>query len=167
MAEEKKAQPVAAKRVKDDVDPDNVKLSAERIEAIRAKARQIVAEERLKALEAMELEKALEDIRGKAGNVTGDPAEDEIVNITIDIGDEPFPLRINGRAFEHGKTYPVPRHQARTLQEMMFRVALHEHCITDKPLTAFFQRPRQTVVSARKGVRNAPLPAGAGTPGDA
>ena len=157
MAEEqKKTTPASAANPAEPLDPDNVKLSERRIKEIRAKAAQMVSEERLKALEAIELEKALEEIRGKAGLSTGDPVEDALVDITIDIGESTDRIVINGRAFMHGETYTVPRHQARSLMEIMWRTALHEHSITDKPLSALFQRKRQTVISARKGIINAP-----------
>src|SRR5258708_39054762 len=84
MADEKKA-PAAAKPAQA-LDPDNITLSAERLAAIREKARAIVAKERLEALEKMELDRALEDIRGKEGMRTGDPEEDRIVDITSATG---------------------------------------------------------------------------------
>lgn len=143
------------------LDPDNVTLSAERLKEIRAKAAQMVAEERLKALEKMELDKALEDIRGKAAMITGDPTEDRIVSITIDTGAgavgrshnglELNGIRINGREFTNGKTYDVPVHQARTLMEIMWRTALHEHNLTDKPLSEFYRKPRRTLIQGRQG----------------
>lgn len=163
MAEDKK---LAAKAPEAEVDPDNVTLSAERLAAIRAKAKKMVAEERLAALEKMELDRALEDIRGKAGMVTGDPVEDEIVNITIDLAVGAPDIKINGKAFVQGKTYPVPRHQARTLMEIMYRTALHEHNLTDKPMSEFYRKPRNTVLT-RRGAVNAPRPPGEGTPAGA
>lgn len=148
------------------LDPDNVALSAERLKEIRAKAAKIVAEERLKALEKMELDKALEEIRGKEGLRTGDPIEDEIVNLTIDLGVSAPDIKINGRAFVHGQTYPVPRHQARTLMEIMYRTALHEHHLTDKPLSEFYRKPRHTLLT-RRGAENAPRRPDEGSPAGA
>ena len=164
---DKKAPPAKADAP---IDPDNVTLSAERLAEIRAKAAKIVAEERLKALEKMELDKALEEIRGKEGLRTGDPEEDRIVSITIDTGAgavgrshnglELNGIRINGREFTNGKTYEVPVHQARTLMEIMYRTALHEHSITDKPMSEFYRKPRHTLIQGRRGqvvkVTNAP-----------
>src|SRR5229473_6627653 len=174
MADEKKAAPAKPadpsarahpSTSAQELDPDNITLSAERLAAIRAKARTIVAEERLAALEKMELNKALEDIRGKEGMRTGDPEEDRIVSITIDTGAgavgrshngmELNGIRINGREFTNGKTYPVPIHQARTLMEIMWRTALHEHNLTDKPLSEFYRKPRHTLLT-RRGATNAP-----------
>ncbi len=162
MADEKKAPPAKPAEA---LDPDNITLSAERLAAIREKARAIVAKERLEALEKMELDKALEDIRGKEGMRTGDPEEDRIVDITIDTGQgavgrshngtELNGIRINGREFTNGKPYPVPVHQARTLMEIMWRTALHEHNLTDKPLSEFYRRPRHTLLT-RRGAVNAP-----------
>src|SRR5258708_2089531 len=163
MADEKKA-PAAAKPAQA-LDPDNITLSAERLAAIREKARAIVAKERLEALGEVELRRALEDIRGKEGMRTGDPEEDRIVSITIDTGPgavgrshngmELNGIRINGREFTNGKTYDVPIHQARTLMEIMWRTALHEHNLTDKPLSEFYRKPRHTLLT-RRGAVNAP-----------
>jgi hypothetical protein len=143
------------------LDPDNVTLSAAKVAEIRAKAAQTVAEERLKALEKMEFDKALEEIRGKEGLRTGDPEEDRLVSITIDTGagavgrshngHELNGIRINGREFTNGKTYEVPIHQARSLMEIMYRTALHEHSLTDKPLSEFYRKPRHTLIQGRRG----------------
>jgi len=164
---DKKAAPEKPAEI---VDPDNVSLSAERLAAIKVEAAKIVAKERLAALEKMELNKALEEIRGKEGLRTGDPEEDRIVSITIDTGAgavgrshngaELNGIRINGREFTNGKTYEVPVHQARTLMEIMYRTALHEHSITDKPMSEFYRKPRHTLIQGRRGavvkVTNAP-----------
>jgi hypothetical protein len=171
MADEKKTAPAP----KEAIDPDNVTLGADKLAAIREKARAMVAKERLDALEKMALDKALEDIRGKAGNITGDPEEDRLVNLTIDTGagavgqssngQELNGIRLNGREFTNGKTYEVPIHQARTLMEIMYRTHLHEHSLTDKPLSEFYRKPRHTLLT-RRGAVNAPrrpdeMPAGA------
>lgn len=149
------------------VDPDNVTLSPEDLVRIRAKAAKMVAEERKRALEAQALEAALEEIRGKEGLVIGDPVEDEIVNITINLadgacgrspnGNELNGIRVNGREYQQGKTYPVQRHVARSLMEAMWRTWVHEHGITDKPWSDFYRKPRHTMVSARRGITNAPV----------
>src|SRR5260221_11741679 len=141
MADEKKA-PAAAKPAAA-LDPDNITLSADRLAAIREKARAIVAKERLEALEKMELDKALEDIRGKEGMRTGDPEEDRIVDITIDTGQgavgrshngtELNGIRINGREFTTGKPHPAPVPQAPPLMRSMRRTALPHPNLTAKP----------------------------------
>jgi hypothetical protein len=148
---DKKAPPA----VSNAADPDAPILSAEDIERIRAKARAQVAADRKKQAEAQLLAEELEKIRGKQGQLTGDPRLDELVNVMIDCGENTDRIVINGRPFFHGRQYMVPRHVADTLREIMWRTQLHEHSITDKPLSSFYQRARNTEVSNR-GVINAP-----------
>lgn len=151
MADDKKPAP----KVTEPVDPDNVTLSAADLERIRQKAKEMVAADRKKALEAAALAAALEEIRGKEGLLTGDPVEDEIVNLTIVLGVSSPDIKINGKSFLHGQTYPVPRHQARTLMDMMWQTEKHEHTLTDKPLSELYRKPRHTLLT-RRGATNAP-----------
>ena len=137
------------------IDPDNVTLSADDLARIRLKAKEMVAADRKKALEAAALAQALADIRGAEGLLTGDPVEDEIVNLTIDIGVSSEDIKINGKSFKQGQTYPMPRHQARSLMDIMWQTAKHEHSITDKPLSEFYRKPRHTLLT-RRGVTNPP-----------
>lgn len=134
----------------DDEDLDG-ELSAADHDRIRAKARKMVAADRRKALEARALEVELEALRGKAGQMTGDPQEDEIVSITIHLAENAPWIKINGKKFEEGVTYPVPRHVARSLMDIMWRAEVHEHSITDKPLTEFYRKPRHTAIQGRRG----------------
>lgn len=139
----------------EEIDLDAPLLSAEDIERIRAKARAQVAAERKKQAEAQLLAEELEKIRGKQGQLTGDPRLDELVNVMIDCGENTDRIVINGRPFFHGRQYTVPRHVAESLREIMWRTQMHEHSITEKPLSAFYQRPHNTAIS-RKGIENGP-----------
>jgi len=149
---DKKAAPA---RPAETIDPDDVQLTAEDMERIRAKARAKVSKERREALEAQALAKEIEALRGKEGLRTGNPEEDELVDLTIDCGDSADRIVINGRAYFVGQTYTVPKHMARSLMEIMHRTQLHEHSITDKPLADFYRRKRNTALS-RTGAVNAP-----------
>lgn len=142
--DEETPKPVAA-----EVDPDAVELSEADHARIRAKAKAQVAAERKKALEAKALEAALEEIRGKAGLVTGNPEEDRIVNITIDCGENSDGITVNGVKRFHGRTYEVPLHVARSLQEIMFRSQSHEHDISGKGRSEFYRRPRHVALTRR------------------
>src|SRR6185437_9268097 len=145
---DKKAAPA---RPAETIDPDDVQLTAEDMERIRAKARAKVSKERREALEAKALAKEIEALRGKEGLRTGNPEEDELVDLTIDCGDSADRIVINGRAYFVGQTYTVPKHMARSLMEIMHRTQLHEHSITDKPLADFFRKKRNTLVAGRMG----------------
>ena len=135
-------------------DDEPVRLTVEDLERIKLKAKATVQARRKKELEAAALKAAIAEIEGDAAMLTGDPHEDEIVNFTVRLAVEPW-IRINGMQYEHGRTYPVMRHVARSLQEICWRTEQNEHGITDKPLSAFFAKPRHTAIS-RKGVVNAP-----------
>jgi hypothetical protein len=150
MAEKTPPKPPA-----EEIEIDDLQLSQEKLDAIKAQARKQIRAERIKALEARALEQALEELRGKEGQTTGNPAEDELVDITIDLGDSTDRMWINGKPFVQGHTYTVPRHVARTLRETMFRTQAHEHSITDKPLSDFLRKQHHTELS-RKGVVRPP-----------
>jgi hypothetical protein len=151
-----KAQPPAPPPlVAREFDPDAPLLTDEDRERIRLKAVKQVQDDRKKAAEAQLLAQELEKLRGKANEITGDPVMDEIVNIIVDTGANTDKLLIDGRIFQHGVMYPVPRHKAESMREMMWRSQMHEHAITGKPLLEFYQRKRNTVIS-RAGVVNPP-----------
>lgn len=112
----------------------------------------------MKAIEQDELQR----LREEMGLVVGGVA-DEMVSITIDNAQaqELHPcLMINGRAYWHGHTYTVPRHVADTLRDMMYRTWVHERDIDGKGWLQFYQKKRQTVISPKRGTRNAPQSAG-------
>lgn len=138
------------------VDPDSVELSDADKARIRAKVVKAIAADRKKALERQLEAQIEEELRGKEGMLTGDPEEDRIVNVMIDVGENTDRIVVNGKAYFHGVSYELPIHMARSLQEIMFRSQMHEHGITDKPLSSFYQKPRHTVVS-RRGAKNAPV----------
>lgn len=135
---------------------DDLRLTADRIAEIRADAQKKVRAEKTKQLEAAEMARAMEEIRGKEGQLTGDPDEDRIVSLTVRMADDAPGPTINGRKYEHGRTYEVPVHVARTLMDIAYRTEVSAQMITDKPLLAFYQRPRMTVISPRKGVVGGP-----------
>lgn len=145
----------APKKPAEIVDPEAVELSAADHDRIRAKVLKRVAADRKKALEEQLEAKLLEEIQGKAGMLTGDPEEDRIVTLTVDLGQNADKIVINGRSYMHGVAYDVPLHMARSMMEIAYRTQLHEHSITDKPLSLFYAKPRHTVLT-RRGTTNAP-----------
>ncbi len=102
-------------------------LSNEEVLAAKASARSKVQAERRKAAMAAVEEEETRRLRREEGLTTGVGAKDDIVNITIDLPPFAPDLKVNfDQIFTHGVTYPVPRHQADTLAEMMSRAWLHE-----------------------------------------
>lgn len=131
----------------EEVDPDNVQLSEADLKRIEAKAKAQVTAERKKALEARALTSALEKIRGKAGMVTGNPEEDRLVTMTIDVGASADSITINGHKRFHGQTVEVPLHVARSLMEIMYRTQMHEEEIGGKVRALF--KPRRIALTRR------------------
>lgn len=131
-------------------------LSAEEIEEIRAQARTTVLDEQKKAARDAMLAEALADARREAGMSTGDSAKDEIVDCTLDLAEHSDRITLNGMAYWHGQTYPVPRHVADTLRDIQFRGWAHQFEIDGKGKDEFYRRHRGTVLSATKGAQNAP-----------
>jgi len=139
--------------------PDSVdisKPSEEQIAAAKKRARDKLAKQRLDAqLKAIE-EEEMQRLRVEEGMVVGGPA-DEMVSITIDLSEHSACLSTNGRAYWHGHTYTVPRHVADDLRSRMFQGHLHQNQVDGESLTHFYHRPHNTIVSATKGVQNAPF----------
>lgn len=88
---------------------------------------------------------------------------DETVNITIDLGDyeegkaDPF-LCLDipgGKKYEHGRTYPVPRHVAACLNEMMFRLHLHNR---QKDGKSVYRNRKYGSVIGETGIRHTGRP---------
>lgn len=126
-------------------------LSNAEVLAARAKARKKVeAERKAKMLEAIE-EEETKRLRREEGLTTGVGSKDEIVNVTIDLA--PFSPRItvNFDHYEHGHTYPVPRHVADTLAEQMARTWQHEDEVKGRSLREHYGTARNAKISGVTG----------------
>ena len=142
------ATPPQAPSIADpEIDPDNIQLSAADLARIEAKAKAQIAAERKKALESQALTAALEKIRGKAGLITGNPEEDRLVTLTIDVGASADGILINGMKRFHGQTVEVPLHVARSLMEICYRTQIHEEEISGKGRMLF--KPRRVTLNRR------------------
>jgi hypothetical protein len=97
-----------------------------RIEA-QAEAENELLEEARKQYKAAAKAVALEDLGIKAVA----PAEEEMVEHTVDIGPSGPGVRIDGKWFQHGNTYTVPLGLRRTLLEIEHRTWRHEDSISD------------------------------------
>lgn len=90
------------------------------------------------------------------GFTSGVTEMDEIVHCTIDLAPYVDRVLINGAPYMHGHTYTVQRHVATTLQDICSRTWRHQDEIDGKSLTEHMMRPRDTVISALRGVSNSP-----------
>lgn len=131
-------------------------LSAEDVEAAKAKARQRVEAERRKtAMKAIEDEET-QRLNVEEGLHTGDQVKDELVNLTLDLAEHSSRISLSGRLYFHGQTYTVARHIADTLREIQARGWQHQQEIDGKPMYGAFRKPHETILSGARGITNAP-----------
>lgn len=135
-----------------------VLTEAEIVEAkVRAREKH-GADHRKKMISLIEAEEEARLLREMPDPIKG--VEGEMVRITLDLAEHQPCIRIN--MFEEyfsGVTYKVPRHKARFLMEEQYRGHMHQMVdIEGKSRTKFYQRPRDTRVSA-SGTVNAPIAA--------
>lgn len=132
-------------------------LSAEEVDAARAKARKRIENERkVSAMRQIE-DQETERLRREEGLVSGISGEDVMVWVTIDLPPEAASIAINGEAYHHGHSYPVPKHVQRSLAEQM-QASWRSHDLADgKSTSQMFQGRRNSKVDGKTGiVDNAP-----------
>lgn len=139
---------------------DQIELSpeikAQIEEKAKAKAKKQVEDDLKKAYEAQALKVALEELRGKEGMRTGNPEEDRLVEVIIDVGESTDRIKVNGKVYFQAQPYTVPVHVARSLMEIMWRSKTHEHQLTGKPMAEHYRKQRNTHVT-RHGIQNSPV----------
>lgn len=131
-------------------------LTEKEVEALRARAAKTLLDERKKRAEDVLYAEMLNDARREAGMISGDEQKDEQVVVTIDVAEYTYYIALNGRQYIHGETYTLPRHVADTLREIMFRSHAHQTEVDGKDPFFALRQPRQTHLSGKFGVRNAP-----------
>lgn len=135
-------------------------LSNEEVLEARAKARATLDKERrtaaMKDVEARETRR----LRLEDGLTSGIGYLNEIVDVTIDLPPVAAFILVNGpmgHAYHHGRTYPVPRHVANSLNETMGRMWRQADQEDGKDLTQTYGRKRNTTINGRTGsTSNAP-----------
>lgn len=138
------------------IDPNHPILSIEEQRDALARARaRVDADTKKAAIKAFEAQ-VTEQIRGKVGMRTGDPVLDEMVSISLDLAEHSNAIVLNGHAYWHGQTYEVPRHIANTLREIQSRGWNHQLELDGKGIAERGRAPRNTILSAKTGVQNAP-----------
>lgn len=130
-------------------------LSRAEVDEIRKQARQEIEDARRVTAKKELLKAEKQKLREDMGLYVGGPA-DELVYCTLDLAEHSPFLQINTTRYYHGATYKVPRHVADTLREMQARGHRHQDEIDGKSLTQHYQRNRNTSLSPKRGISNAP-----------
>src|ERR1700749_917565 len=123
-------------------------LSDEDIAEAKAKAKAKVEAALKKA--ALDEVIAKEEFRLQrlAGARTGKADMDEIVDVSIDLPEFCPDIRINGVIYQVGQSYPVPRHVANGLREIMQRTYQHQMTLDGKDMAEQYRRNNPVKLSA-------------------
>lgn len=115
-------------------------FTAKEIAEIKAAAKaEILKDKKAAAKKQMMAEEKLR-LQREEGLTTGNSYMDEIVTVTIDLAPYAAHILVNGHAYWHGRTYPVPRHVAVSLQETMFNTWRHQSEIKGESLKEFYAK---------------------------
>lgn len=134
-------------------------VSATEAEGARARARKkFLDEQKAKAVALIEKEEYHRMLaEAAADGLSSD--ETQLIDVLIDLPDPSINscLTINfNRRYYHGQIVKVPVHEARSINEMMFRLHYQSaQQIHGKPLRDFYRTKRDTIVGPH-GVVNAP-----------
>lgn len=111
--------------------------------AAQESGRKKFEDERKKAALKAVSDQALADLRYESNLRTGDGVKDEMVDVTIDLAEHSDNIKLDGRQYWHGRTYPVPRHVADTLRDIMARGWNHQDEVDGKNLADRHRANRQ------------------------
>lgn len=101
-------------------------LTAEDIAEVRAEAAKALRDKQRKAAKKDMLARATQELEREAMLLAQTDLRGDHVSVTIDLAPfAPF-IKLDGRLYEHGRTYAVPRKVFNTLNEQMFRTWQHE-----------------------------------------
>lgn len=115
-------------------------FSAKELEAIKAQAKaEVLADKKAAAKKDMLAQEKIR-LQREEGLTTGNSHMDEIVNVTIDLAPYADSIRVNGHPYWHGRSYPVPRHIAVSLQETMFQTWKHQGTIKGESMSEFYAK---------------------------
>ena len=115
-------------------------FSAKELEAIKLQAKtEVLADKKAAAKKDMLAQEKIR-LQREEGLTTGNSHMDEIVNVTIDLAPYADCIRVNGTPYWHGRSYPVARHIAVSLQETMFQTWKHQGTIKGESLSEFYAK---------------------------
>lgn len=131
---------------------DSLLTEAERLEIVQQAYDDVLAEKRKDAKKTL-LEREKARISGKTGLKTGDPAKDQLVDVTIDLpefgGKYGSYIQFNmphGQKYHHNCRYQVPKHVADQLREVMARNWQHQAELDGKRKNAYARKQNLTIV---------------------
>lgn len=130
---------------------DQPMFSAKELEAIKAQAREEILADKKAAAKKDMLAAEKVRLQREEGLTTGNSHADEIVNVTIDLAPYAPSILVNGLPYHHGRTYPVPRHVASSLQETMFNTWKHQGTIKGESLSEFYAKQHVNDLYTVKG----------------
>jgi uncharacterized membrane protein affecting hemolysin expression len=106
--------------------------------------------QRIAAIMAEETER----VRREQSLVTGVADKDEKVDVLIDHPTQDRMI-IDGAIYQVGHTYSMPRHQADSINAMMWAARLHEQSLDGSTRTDFYRKQKPILVG-KTGVETAP-----------
>lgn len=115
-------------------------FTAEEIAKIKADARAEIIKDKKAAVKKQMMADEKLRLQREEGLTTGDSHADEIVNVHVDLAPYAPNILVNGQAYWHGRTYPVARHIANSLQDTMFRTWQHQAEIKGESLKEFYAK---------------------------
>lgn len=115
-------------------------FSDKEIADIRAAAREEILKDKKAAARKQMMAAEKLRLQREEGLTTGNGHLDEIVTVTIDLAPYAPHILVNGHAYWHGQSYPVPRHVAASLQETMFNTWRHQSTIRGESLNEFYAK---------------------------
>lgn len=122
---------------------DMAAIRAEALDKIKTKQRGAARKEALqKATIELERQAREADMQGAA--------KGDLVDVHIDLAQYAPNIRLDGRAFEHGRMYRVTRKVAAVLAEQMQRSWQHQDSLSGANENAY-RRPRNATMSMRTG----------------
>lgn len=136
----------------EDLPSDDLPMFSEKeLAEIKAQARKEILADKKSAAKKDMLAAEKVRLQREEGLTTGNSHADEIVNVTIDLAPYAASILVNGLPYHHGRTYPVPRHVAMSLQETMFNTWKHQGTIKGESLGEFYAKKHVDELYTVKG----------------
>ncbi len=123
-------------------------FTAKEIAEIKAAARDEVLKDKKAAAKKKMMADEKQRLQREEGFTTGNSHADEIVTVYVNLAPYAPHILVNGHAYWHGQSYPVPRHVAASLQETMFHTWKHQSAIRGESLSEFYANKHVTDVWA-------------------
>ena len=141
----------AVAEAKAEVSASDALLTDEEVAEVRAQARaDAIAKVNKEKRKALLLKIAQEEealVKAEMGQLSGEPQMDEIVSCPIELPEWSPDIKLNGMRYQAGVTYPVPRHVANTLMEIMQANRNLEHNLSGKKKSEYYRAAKPILVT--------------------